>query len=319
MIWANGLPYLDNKGDHVFNIPVSHAMTNKPIMLPVTDFPVAEAQKLLEENQIQGFPIVENLTNKTLVGFIGRTELQYAINRANREGLLVPDAKCRFTPNPSTFNSMNSLATASHTSSPAFKTSIPLQSSRAEEENEDNMAQAFDERPSSSVIRSIDFSHYVDLAPLTVHPRLPLETVMEIFKKMGPRVILVERHGKLTGLVTVKDCLKYQFKVEKQEHASAAAAAASGFGTTGRANGGLGDGMLEQKVWEFVNWVSKKVAFWRKDESSIPYMEVDNRRDAAAAGQRRRRGPPFETMDPAEEFDGILELEDRNGANTRNR
>lgn len=37
---------------------------------------------------------------------------------------------------------------------------------------------------------------------------------MELFKKMGPRVILIEYRGRLTGLVTVKDCLKYQVKVE---------------------------------------------------------------------------------------------------------
>ncbi|KAL9100094.1 MAG: hypothetical protein Q9187_009404 [Circinaria calcarea] len=34
---------------------------------------------------------------------------------------------------------------------------------------------------------------------------------------MGPRVVLVEFKGRLAGLVTVKDCLKYQFKVEAQE------------------------------------------------------------------------------------------------------
>ncbi|KAG6019914.1 hypothetical protein E4U41_003036, partial [Claviceps citrina] len=43
-------------------------------------------------------------------------------------------------------------------------------------------------------------------------------TVMELFRKIGPRVILVEYHGKLTGLVTVKDCLRYQFKVEAAEN-----------------------------------------------------------------------------------------------------
>ena len=31
-------------------------------------------------------------------------------------------------------------------------------------------------------------------------------------------MILIEYHGKLTGLVTVKDCLKYQFKVEASEN-----------------------------------------------------------------------------------------------------
>ena len=64
----------------------------------------------------------------------------------------------------------------------------------------------------------VDFSAFVDSTPISVHPRLPLETVMELFKKMGPRVILVDRHGRLEGLVTVKDCLRYQFKVEALEH-----------------------------------------------------------------------------------------------------
>ena len=32
---------------------------------------------------------------------------------------------------------------------------------------------------------------------------------MQLFKRMGPRVILVEDHGALRGLVTVKDVLKY--------------------------------------------------------------------------------------------------------------
>lgn len=41
---------------------------------------------------------------------------------------------------------------------------------------------------------------------------------MELFQKIGPRVILIEYHGKLSGLVTVKDCLKYQFKVEAAEN-----------------------------------------------------------------------------------------------------
>ena len=34
---------------------------------------------------------------------------------------------------------------------------------------------------------------------------------------MGPRIILIEHKGQLDGLVTVKDCLKYQFQVEAQE------------------------------------------------------------------------------------------------------
>ncbi|CAG8719210.1 4034_t:CDS:2, partial [Acaulospora colombiana] len=64
----------------------------------------------------------------------------------------------------------------------------------------------------------IDFASYIDQTPITVNPRLPLETVMDLFKKMGPRVILIEHMGKLVGLITVKDELKYIARKEAEEN-----------------------------------------------------------------------------------------------------
>lgn len=196
MIWFNGFPFLDSKEDHVFNVPVSHAMTTGPLTLPASDFPVREAEHLLSDNKFQGFPVVDDRTNKTLVGYIGRTELRYAIDRARNEGLVSPGARCVFTQDAAE-------ATV------ARRASVP----------QSQAAETFDAIQNRVGAGFVDFSRYVDHTPLTVHPRLPLETVMELFKKMGPRVILVEHRGRLTGLVTVKDCLKYQFKVEAEEHA----------------------------------------------------------------------------------------------------
>jgi len=65
-------------------------------------------------------------------------------------------------------------------------------------------------------MESVDFGPYIDLTPITVHPQLPLETVMDLFKKMGPRVILIEFAGRLVGLVTVKDVLKYIARTESR-------------------------------------------------------------------------------------------------------
>lgn len=199
MIWFNGFPFLDNKEEHVFNVPVSHAMTTDPLALPASDFPVREAEHLLSDNKFQGFPVVEDRTTKTLVGYIGRTELRYAIDRARSDRLLSPRARCVFT---------REAAEATV----ARRASVP----------QAQAAETFDAIQTSVGAGFVDFSRYVDHTPLSVHPRLALETVMEIFKKMGPRVILVEHRGRLTGLVTVKDCLKYQFKVEAEEHALAA-------------------------------------------------------------------------------------------------
>jgi chloride channel 3/4/5 len=77
---------------------------------------------------------------------------------------------------------------------------------------------------------------------------------MELFKKMGPRVILVEQRGKLMGLVTVKDCLRYQFKVEAQENATTANGATA-MGSHGENEGAVDT--LEEKVWSFLQKVGQ--------------------------------------------------------------
>jgi len=195
MIWFNGFPFLDNKDEHGFGVPVSQVMTTHLATLPATDITLHEVEALLSESAVQGFPIVESRNSKTLIGYIGHTELRYAIDRAKREDSSLTEVTvCTFT-SANSFNDPDSPATSD---------------------------------PTSSI--TTDFSRFINPTPLTVHPRLPLETVMELFKKVGPRVILVEYHGKLTGLVTVKDCLKFQFAHQA-------------------ADAGHGHGQTEEDVW----------------------------------------------------------------------
>lgn len=189
MIQFNGYPFLDNKEEHNFGVPASQVMTSTLRMLPASGLEVKAAQKLLDDTSYSGFPIVEDKTSKILIGFIGRVELQYALDKARKEGMLAPDAKCSFV-----------RLSVDDTESPVSA----------------HVGTTFD-----SIARQVvDLSPYIDSAPITVHPRLPLETTLELFKKMGPRVILVEHHGRLEGLITVKDCLKYQIRFEALEHGS---------------------------------------------------------------------------------------------------
>jgi chloride channel 3/4/5 len=88
----------------------------------------------------------------------------------------------------------------------------------------------------------LDFGQYIDFTPLSIHPHLPLETVMEMFKKLGPRVILVELRGKVCGLITVKDVLKYQFKVESEERPRVE-----------RSSG------IEERLWGFIESSGRRV------------------------------------------------------------
>lgn len=190
MIWFNGFPFLDNKEEHTFGVPVSQVMMKEVTSLPSAGMRFRALETLLNQSKFQGFPVVEDRASRILIGYIGRTELRYAIDRVKKEGFISPNAKCSFTQPPST-----ALQTPSSAAPPV----------------------TFEAIESSSGQQNIDFSRFIDPTPLAVHPRLPLETVMELFKKMGPRAILIEYRGRLAGLVTVKDCLKYQFKVEAQE------------------------------------------------------------------------------------------------------
>lgn len=187
MIWFSGFPFLDNKEEHTFGVPVSQVMTNEVVYITTSGLTLTHVEQLLQSDKYQGYPIVEDSTSRTLIGYIGRTELRYAVDRMKRDRAIGPDAKCFFS-HPAVHNVMTPSSSVS--------------------------SSAFDAMASSSV----DFSRFIDPTPVAVHPRLPLDTVMELFRKIGPRVILIEYRGRLTGLVTIKDCLKYQFKVEASEN-----------------------------------------------------------------------------------------------------
>ena len=225
MIWFNGFPFLDNKEDHTFGVPVSQCMTASPTALSATGLSVKSIERIMRETKYQGFPIVEDAESKVLVGYIGRTELKYAIDRAKKEQMVSPQAKCLFTP-PAEPRSASTPLTAS----------VP--------------AMTFDDIDETSGATSVDFSKFVDPTPIAVHPRLPLETVMELFKKLGPRVILAEHRGRLTGLVTVKDCLKYQFQVEHHEHDNPERAGEDGVQKE-----------RQERVWDVI----RRSAVWVKD------------------------------------------------------
>lgn len=219
MIWLNGFPFLDSKDERYFGVPVSRVMTTKLTILPASGLAIEKAQKLLDDTGFSGFPVVENTSSKILVGYIGRTELKVALDRVRKEGMFSPDSMCTFT-------RQNSDDVVIPPVSPAPATTF-----------EDMSRQV------------VDLSTFVNLTPISVHPRLPLETAMELFKKMGPRVILVDHHGKLEGLITVKDCLKYQFKVEAQENHQRDDV------------GGSGNGDRQQeRLWEAMQRVGEWIA-----------------------------------------------------------
>jgi chloride channel 3/4/5 len=280
MIWFSGFPYLDHKEEHNFGVPVSQAMISDVVSIPSTGMTLKTVERLLTNDNYQGFPIVEDDTTKILLGYIGRTELRYAVDRAKRERALSPLAKCTFAVPSSTTTSFAQPSTSSHGQSP------------------------LDYATSASA--TIDFTPYLDPTPLTVHPRLPLETVMELFRKIGPRVVLIEHRGRLAGLVTVKDCLKYQFKAEAAEHH-----------TTHPREGDLR--RLEEEGQEKVWGLIKAAAGWVSDTVGRVSRGRIRLRDSwegerEGGGEQVDVGRATRILEGTEEVgveDGGLELEDR--------
>jgi chloride channel 3/4/5 len=271
MIYLNGYPFLDSKEDHTFGVPVSQVMSSHVISLTSTGMTLKQLERVLAGDQaFQGYPIVEK-EGKVLVGYVGRTELRYAVEKAKAENT-PPHTKCSFTTPPSSSNNTTN--------------------------------------PNSSNQSDLDFSRYTDPTPLTVHPRLPLETVMELFKKMGPRVILIEYRGRLTGLVTIKDCLKYQFKVEA--------------GHSG--GGGSADEAGMERVFGWLKYVVGKVGVKMGGSGNVrlqsPITDTHGN-DARGVGRREERSDrdvgerdAFVVGDVDEDAGlgvGDVELEDRRG------
>lgn len=70
----------------------------------------------------------------------------------------------------------------------------------------------------SNKTNCLDFSHYINEAPISVELGTPLETVLDVFHKVGPKCILVQHEGLLQGLITRKDILKYEYYVHHSHH-----------------------------------------------------------------------------------------------------
>ena len=109
MIWFSGFPFLDRKEEHSFGVPVSAVMIRDLVLLPSVGLKLDEVESILSETDFGGFPIVQDRDSKILLGYIGRTELRYAIgsnpiprkriyvvDRAKRLRRVSPTAMCYF-------------------------------------------------------------------------------------------------------------------------------------------------------------------------------------------------------------------------------
>ncbi|OZJ04926.1 hypothetical protein BZG36_02653 [Bifiguratus adelaidae] len=204
-IQLNGYPFLD-KEDHAFGIPVSAVMEKNLVAMPAHGKTVEEIEYILQDTRYQGFPVVNNEKDMILLGYIGRAELKYVISKARRAQNIPYNTTCNFNYEENE-EAIRKPSTDGSSSALSFEEGALYSGGTLDFGIFVDQVGAL----TSLVLGSSNtFSH--SETPITVHPKLPLETVMDLFKKMG--VILIEQVGKCVGLVTVKDVLKYIARID---------------------------------------------------------------------------------------------------------
>lgn len=80
MIRFNGYPFLE-KEDHAFNVSVSKVMKKDLHVLLASGMRIQEIEEILSLTAVKGFPIIYSESLRTLMGYIGRTELRYVLGK----------------------------------------------------------------------------------------------------------------------------------------------------------------------------------------------------------------------------------------------
>ncbi|KAI0081975.1 Cl-channel protein [Panus rudis PR-1116 ss-1] len=192
----NGYPFLD-KDDHAYNVPVSAVIKTELHTIPESGMTLQQLEELLSQTEVKGFPVVTADSSRTLLGYIERNDIRHVIDNAGQMHDLSPETPCSFK-----------RGAEQHEHETSFSGLSPI-------DDEDVALDLFE---SAATPGLLNFYPWVNRTPLTVSPQLPLEIAMQLFKRMGPRVILVEDHGTLVGLVTIKDVLRFTLSEGRSKH-----------------------------------------------------------------------------------------------------
>ncbi|PAA61850.1 hypothetical protein BOX15_Mlig002140g1 [Macrostomum lignano] len=135
---------------------------------------VDEINRLLAECQVNGFPVVLSADYHYLIGFVTRRDLVMAIEYyRKKDDSIVGQSVVYFADTPAAF--------ADQPAAPNRRNSP----------------------------KQLNLSRIVDLAPIAVTDQTPMFVVLEMFRKLGLRQTLVTRNGRLLGVITKKDALRY--------------------------------------------------------------------------------------------------------------
>ncbi|XP_013162103.1 PREDICTED: H(+)/Cl(-) exchange transporter 5 isoform X2 [Papilio xuthus] len=185
-IALNGYPFLDSKDEFQHTSLAADVMQpkrNETLAVITQDsMTVDDVESLLKETEHNGYPVVVSKESQYLVGFVLRRDLNLAIANARRtiEGI-TGQSVVMFAGGAAALTGAGAGAGAL-----AAPPALPL-------------------------------NRILDMAPITVTDQTPMETVVDMFRKLGLRQTLVTHNGRLLGVITKKDVLRHVKQMDNED------------------------------------------------------------------------------------------------------
>ncbi|KAH8286162.1 hypothetical protein KR054_003538 [Drosophila jambulina] len=195
-IALNGYPFLDSKEEFAHTTLAADVMQpkrNETLNVITQDsMTVDDVENLLKETEHNGYPVVVSRENQYLVGFVLRRDLNLAIGkRLIKLNFAAINRNYSFPG-----NAKRLIEGISSSSIVLFTSTQPTQ----------NLG------PQPLKLKKI-----LDMAPITVTDQTPMETVVDMFRKLGLRQTLVTHNGRLLGVITKKDVLRHVKQMDNED------------------------------------------------------------------------------------------------------
>lgn len=176
-IALNGYPYLDIKEEFVYTTLAKDCMSPKRDEGPL-------AVLTQDSMTIDDIDMLLKTSSHNGYPVIISAESQYLVGFVLRKDLQMALSSAKRTRDPNDRTPVIFSSSSSSTSSPSYSARDP-----------------------------INFSRIVDLAPITITDQTPMEVVIDMFRKLGLRQVLVTHKGRLLGIITKKDVLVHVKKM----------------------------------------------------------------------------------------------------------
>ncbi|MBW0476333.1 hypothetical protein O181_016048 [Austropuccinia psidii MF-1] len=201
-IHFHGYPYLSPKETYrQEDVSADDVMIKKLVSLSALGWTLDLLEEMVQNHQYKGFPIVTDAKTNFLMGYIPTNELRFALAQARSRPENNGSTPCQFFDPRARRN--NGIA----------RNSLRTHAVHHSYDDSDGAGEQHHLRRGSShredLERCIDLNKWVDEAPLTLEPETSMEIVAQYFQRLGLKNMLFTSHGKLVGMLTMKDLHKY--------------------------------------------------------------------------------------------------------------